>query len=220
MLHNYPERKAFSPGRQTSPRYRLNSRTARTMGGFSAWMASKTACTGVLESKSRAISRTTGGYCGRPPSGRGSGPTKGSAPPRSSTSTAVHNSYLLPLRVEATPWIVPSPPSLPSTRTPPWCAIWPCFFDSNTPVSRRFSTPSRPKNPPSCGLCGCLACYRGESLPAGRKSLAFRVVMQHTERTLTDAEADAAAMRCSPARSKILRNPPELKGKRAQGSAR
>ena len=34
--------------------------------------------------------------------------------------------------------------------------------------------------------------YQGSSLPAGRKSLAFRVVMQHTERTLTDAEADAA----------------------------
>ncbi len=38
--------------------------------------------------------------------------------------------------------------------------------------------------------------YQGQSLQkeghAGRKSLAFRVVMQHTERTLTDAEADAA----------------------------
>ncbi len=34
--------------------------------------------------------------------------------------------------------------------------------------------------------------YRGASLPAGTKSLAFRVVMQDTERTLTDAEADAA----------------------------
>ena len=34
--------------------------------------------------------------------------------------------------------------------------------------------------------------YQGESLPAGKKSLAFRVVMQHTERTLTDSEADAA----------------------------
>jgi phenylalanyl-tRNA synthetase beta chain len=34
--------------------------------------------------------------------------------------------------------------------------------------------------------------YQGPNLPAGKKSLAFRVVMQDTERTLTDAEADAA----------------------------
>jgi phenylalanyl-tRNA synthetase beta chain len=34
--------------------------------------------------------------------------------------------------------------------------------------------------------------YQGQNLPAGRKSLAFRVVMQDTERTLTDAEADSA----------------------------
>jgi phenylalanyl-tRNA synthetase beta chain len=34
--------------------------------------------------------------------------------------------------------------------------------------------------------------YQGPNLPRGKKSLAFRVVMQDTERTLTDAEADAA----------------------------
>src|SRR5262249_37608871 len=34
--------------------------------------------------------------------------------------------------------------------------------------------------------------YQGTHLPAGKKSLAFRVVMQDTERTLTDAEADQA----------------------------
>jgi phenylalanyl-tRNA synthetase beta chain len=34
--------------------------------------------------------------------------------------------------------------------------------------------------------------YQGDRLPAGKKSLAFRVVMQDTERTLTDAEVDAA----------------------------
>jgi len=34
--------------------------------------------------------------------------------------------------------------------------------------------------------------YRGPGLPPGTKSLAFRVVMQDTARTLTDAEADAA----------------------------
>ena len=34
--------------------------------------------------------------------------------------------------------------------------------------------------------------YQGSNLPEGTKSLAFRVVMQDTERTLTDAEADSA----------------------------
>ena len=34
--------------------------------------------------------------------------------------------------------------------------------------------------------------YQGESLPPGQKSLAFRIVMQDTEKTLTDAEADSA----------------------------
>jgi phenylalanyl-tRNA synthetase beta chain len=34
--------------------------------------------------------------------------------------------------------------------------------------------------------------YQGSTLPPGTKSLAFRVVMQDTERTLTDAEADSA----------------------------
>jgi phenylalanyl-tRNA synthetase beta chain len=34
--------------------------------------------------------------------------------------------------------------------------------------------------------------YQGQNLPEGKKSLAFRVVMQDTERTLTDAEADTA----------------------------
>ncbi len=34
--------------------------------------------------------------------------------------------------------------------------------------------------------------YEGPRLPPGKKSVAFRVVMQDTERTLTDAEADAA----------------------------
>jgi phenylalanyl-tRNA synthetase beta chain len=34
--------------------------------------------------------------------------------------------------------------------------------------------------------------YRGKGVESGKKSLAFRVVMQDTARTLTDAEADAA----------------------------
>ena len=34
--------------------------------------------------------------------------------------------------------------------------------------------------------------YRGKGVDAGKKSLAFRVVMQDTSKTLTDAEAEAA----------------------------
>jgi phenylalanyl-tRNA synthetase beta chain len=33
--------------------------------------------------------------------------------------------------------------------------------------------------------------YQGKGLPEGQKSLAFRVVMQHTDRTLEDAEVEA-----------------------------
>lgn len=36
--------------------------------------------------------------------------------------------------------------------------------------------------------------YQGQGVPAGQKSLAFRVVMQDTERTLTEPEVEAAVM--------------------------
>lgn len=36
--------------------------------------------------------------------------------------------------------------------------------------------------------------YQGQGVPAGQKSLAFRVVMQDTERTLTELEVEAAVM--------------------------
>jgi phenylalanyl-tRNA synthetase beta chain len=34
--------------------------------------------------------------------------------------------------------------------------------------------------------------YRGKGVESGKKSLAFRVVMQDTSKTLTDAEVEAA----------------------------
>ncbi|MEK7769184.1 MAG: hypothetical protein AAB286_05635, partial [Pseudomonadota bacterium] len=34
--------------------------------------------------------------------------------------------------------------------------------------------------------------YRGKGMENGKKSLAFRVLLQDTEKTLTDAEADLA----------------------------
>ncbi len=39
---------------------------------------------------------------------------------------------------------------------------------------------------------GLFDLYQGLNLPQGKKSIAFRVVMQHTERALTGSEADAA----------------------------
>jgi phenylalanyl-tRNA synthetase beta chain len=48
------------------------------------------------------------------------------------------------------------------------------------------------RKPPIVASIRLFDIYQGQGIPAGRKSLAFRVVMQDTERTLTDAEADAA----------------------------
>ena len=48
------------------------------------------------------------------------------------------------------------------------------------------------QKPPIVASIRLFDLYQGQGIPAGRKSLAFRVVMQDTERTLTDAEADAA----------------------------
>jgi phenylalanyl-tRNA synthetase beta chain len=37
--------------------------------------------------------------------------------------------------------------------------------------------------------------YRGKGVPEGKKSLAFLVVMQDTQKTLTDEDTDAAVAR-------------------------
>jgi len=64
-------------------------------------------------------------------------------------------------------------------------------FDVDTPVQAVLDTIEAEK-PPIVQAVRLFSLFRGEGVPANRKSLAFRVVMQHTERTLTDAEADAA----------------------------
>src|SRR5262249_9613638 len=51
---------------------------------------------------------------------------------------------------------------------------------------------ARDEKPPIVQEVQVFDLYQGPHLPAGKKSLAFRVVMQDTERTLTDAEADQA----------------------------
>jgi phenylalanyl-tRNA synthetase beta chain len=65
------------------------------------------------------------------------------------------------------------------------------LFQAGTPVQAVLNAIEAEK-PPIVRTVRLFSLYRGGSLPAGTKSLAFRVVMQDTERTLTDAEADAA----------------------------
>jgi phenylalanyl-tRNA synthetase beta chain len=65
------------------------------------------------------------------------------------------------------------------------------LFALETPVQVIFDAIEAEK-PPIVRVVTLLSLFRGQGVPADRKSLAFRVVMQHTERTLTDAEADAA----------------------------
>ena len=86
---------------------------------------------------------------------------------------------------------VPLPqPELPS-RFPPVVRDIALLFDLGTPVQAVLDAIHAEK-PPIVQSVTLFSVYRGAGLPPGRKSLAFRVVMQHTERTLTDAEADAA----------------------------
>jgi phenylalanyl-tRNA synthetase beta chain len=64
-------------------------------------------------------------------------------------------------------------------------------FDTGTPVQAVLDAIHAEK-PAIVRSARVFSVYRGPGLPAGKKSLAFRVVMQDTARTLTDAEADAA----------------------------
>ncbi|HVJ23238.1 MAG TPA: phenylalanine--tRNA ligase subunit beta, partial [Burkholderiales bacterium] len=65
------------------------------------------------------------------------------------------------------------------------------LFPLDTPVQAVLDAIEAEK-PPVLRSVSLLSLFRGTGVPEDRKSLAFRVVMQDTERTLTDAEADAA----------------------------
>ena len=81
-------------------------------------------------------------------------------------------------------------PEVPS-RFPPVVRDISLVFGAETPAQAVFDAISAEK-PAIVRQVRLFSLYRGAGLPSGSKSLAFRVVMQDTERTLTDAEADAA----------------------------
>ena len=86
---------------------------------------------------------------------------------------------------------LPTPrPRVPS-RFPPVVRDISLDFPQDSPVQGVLDAIEVEK-PPIVQKVALLSLYRGSELPLDRKSLAFRVVMQDTERTLTDADADAA----------------------------
>jgi len=90
---------------------------------------------------------------------------------------------------------VPMPRFEPPSRYPAVVRDLSLLFPAATPVQAVLDAIQAEK-PPIVRTVRVFDLYQGTDLPAGggsgSKSLAFRVVMQHTERTLTDAEADAA----------------------------
>jgi len=81
-------------------------------------------------------------------------------------------------------------PQQPS-KFPPVVRDIALLVDAGVPVQALLDA-SLAEKPPIVQSVGVFDLYQGPNLPAGKKSLAFRVVMQDTERTLTDVEADAA----------------------------
>ncbi|HEX9395318.1 MAG TPA: phenylalanine--tRNA ligase subunit beta [Burkholderiales bacterium] len=86
---------------------------------------------------------------------------------------------------------VPLPAPTPPSRFPQVVRDMALLVDSKVPAEALLAA-MRAEKPPIVREVRLFDLYQGPSLPQGRKSLAFRVVMQDTERTLTDAEADAA----------------------------
>jgi len=85
----------------------------------------------------------------------------------------------------------PLPQPTQPSRFPPVVRDIALLVDAGVPVQALLDAAGAEK-PAIVRSVEVFDLYQGPNLPAGRKSLAFRVVMQDTERTLTDAEADSA----------------------------
>ena len=101
-----------------------------------------------------------------------------------------HPAVLFELDAEAVQHVPLPTPAIPSDQ-PVVIRDISMLFTVDTQVQDIFDALAAEK-PPIARSITLLSLFRGAGVPADRKSLAFRVVMQDTERTLTDAEADAA----------------------------
>ena len=86
---------------------------------------------------------------------------------------------------------LPLPAFTPPSKYPPVVRDMALVVDSGVPAQAMLDAMAAEKSPLVASI-RVFDLYQGPGVPPGRKSLAFRVVMQHTERTHTDAEADAA----------------------------
>jgi len=87
--------------------------------------------------------------------------------------------------------VVPIPRSVAVSRFPPAIRDLAVVVEEGVPA-RSLLDALRTARPGLIQEVRLFDLYRGESIGKRRKSLAFRVVMQDTARTLTDAEVDAA----------------------------
>ena len=87
--------------------------------------------------------------------------------------------------------LAPQPRPTQPSRFPPVVRDIALLVDAGLPAQAFLDAAEAGKSPIVQGV-SLFDLYQGQSLPAGMKSLAFRVVMQDTERTLTDVEADSA----------------------------
>ena len=85
----------------------------------------------------------------------------------------------------------PLPAPTQPSRFPPVVRDIALLVDAGIPVQALLDA-AQAERPPIVQGITLFDLYQGPNLPPGRKSLAFRVVMQDTERTLTDTEADEA----------------------------
>jgi len=86
---------------------------------------------------------------------------------------------------------VPLPSFTAPSKYPPVVRDMALVVDTRVP-SQALVEAMEAEKPPIVTSIRPFDLYQGPGVPTGRKSVAFRVVMQDTERTLTDAEADAA----------------------------